>query len=434
MTHHLEQNTQRMRIPRGNGQEPEPQPIPQAQPDEIQDIYVLILREREEDEQEPLQVVESTLIPSQQLSLFPAYVICCLYLLLVVGVLAFQVYCLLNPLEATVTILTRAQQVSMRGTFPLGRLLPLVTFSQAQTVPATGTGHQDARSASGTLTFYNGQFQVVTIPAGTVLGGIRGIPVVTDQQAVVPAGNPPSYGQVSVPAHAEASGVSGNIEVYDINHACCATSLLVANTTAFTGGQDEREFATVASQDIARVATLLIPAVARSITGALQGQDKPAEQVVLLPCRPVVSSDGQVGQEASKVTVTVSETCRAVDYNSRQLTVQATALLSTLARQQLGSGYSAFGAVHVAVKQAIIAQRSTVVLSFTASGTWVYGLSQHIQAQIIRLLVGKTTRQAERNLSTLGGVERASIRFSGFGDESRLPRQSHLLNLVFLVA
>ena len=55
----------------------------------------------------------------------------------------------------------------------------------------------------------------------------------TGQDATIPAGNPPSYGQVTVAAHAIQSGSRGNIAAYDINEACCALSVLAKNTEPF---------------------------------------------------------------------------------------------------------------------------------------------------------------------------------------------------------
>jgi hypothetical protein len=52
------------------------------------------------------------------------------------------------PPTVTVTIMPTSQTLSLTGTFQLGRLLQPITISQSQTVPTTGKGHQDARSAS----------------------------------------------------------------------------------------------------------------------------------------------------------------------------------------------------------------------------------------------------------------------------------------------
>src|SRR5207248_10256245 len=150
----------------------------------------------------------------------------------------------MNPPIATVTIIPKSQQVTLNGTLQLGRVLPPLTISQSQTTATTGKGHQPAERASGYITFYNGQFQSITIAAGTILTGSSGVQVITDQDAIIPAGNPPCYGQVSVSAHVIIPGSKGNISAYDINQACCATSVLAKNINAFYGGQDERTYTT----------------------------------------------------------------------------------------------------------------------------------------------------------------------------------------------
>jgi hypothetical protein len=426
-----EQHNQEQDLPGTSEQEPEPETNTQT-PDEIQDVYVLILRVREVEE-EPAQVVESTLVPPQQPSMLPAYAISCCYLLLVVCSLAFQLFWLFNPPFVTVTIIPKTQTVTLTGTLQLGRLLQAITISQSQTTATTGKGHQDARSATGYLTFYNGQFTSQTIAAGTTLTGTDGIQVVTDQDAEIPTANPPNLGQTTVHAHVTQPGGKGNIAAFDINTLCCLTAVKAVNTQPFTGGQDERDFQTVAKRDIDTTATPLKTAVTQSLNGAFQGQLKPDEHLQLLPCTPNVTSDHQIGQETTQVNVTVLETCRAVAYPSQEVAEQATVLLSTQAQQHMGTGYSLFGAVHVSVQGATVSRRSNVFMSFSASGTWVYGLSQPAQQRIKHLLAGKTTQAAVQLLATLPGVEQAAIRFTGFGDEARLPKQSSLIHLVFVV-
>ena len=259
-----------------------------------------------------------------------------------------------TPPIATVTIIPKSQTVTLSGTLQLGRLLSPLTLSQSQTVPTTGKGLQIAKQAQGYITFYNGQFQSVSVAAGTILTGASGIQVVTDQDATIPAANPPIFGQVTVSAHALNPGVRGNISAYDINEACCAVSVLVKNTQPFSGGQDERTFQTVAKSDIDNTAIPLKNTLAQSISGAFQGQLKPDEQLSIFPCSPTISSDHQPGQEAALVKVTVSQACSAVVYNSQTLAKKATTLLSHQAIQKMGTGYSFIGTVQVSIKQATI--------------------------------------------------------------------------------
>jgi len=285
------------------------------------------------------------------------------------------------------------------------------------------------------VTFYNGQFQSIFLAAGTVLTGASGVQILTDQDATIPAGNPPSYGQVSVSAYAMSPGLRGNIPAYDINQACCATSVLVKNLQPFTGGQNERDFTTVSQQDIHKISTPLKAAVTQSMHGALQGQLKPDEQLQLLSCTSTVSSDHQIGAEATQVKATLSQTCSAVAYSSQELATKATAFLSTQALQKTGAGYSLFGTVHISVKQASINHTTTplVFLSFSASGTWMYGLSHAAQKQIKHLIAGKTTQETLQMLTTLPGIEQVSIQFTGFGNATRLPKTTGYIHIILIV-
>src|SRR5256885_1086719 len=130
---------------------------------------------------------------------------------------------------ATITIIPQQQALTTTATCPIGRgpwdvqgrVLPALTLSQSQTVQATGKGHQDARAATGTLTFFNGQLQSVTIRAGSTFTGGNGVQIVTDETATIaaadPTTNPPTFGQVPVSAHVVQPGTSGNIPAYAIN-------------------------------------------------------------------------------------------------------------------------------------------------------------------------------------------------------------------------
>src|SRR5260370_35371702 len=91
----------------------------------------------------------------------------------------FQFYMLFNPLTVSVTLAARSQQVSLTGTLQLGRVLNPITLSQSQTVPTTGHGHQDAKQATGYITFYNGQLTSVFIPAATTLTGNNRVHIIT---------------------------------------------------------------------------------------------------------------------------------------------------------------------------------------------------------------------------------------------------------------
>src|SRR5260370_4944081 len=129
------------------------------------------------------------------------------------------------------------------------RTLAPVTLTRSVSTSTTGHGHQDARAATGAVTFYNGQNTPQSIPAGTVLTGQDGVKITTDQPTLVPAANLPTVGVVTIVASAIQVGSKGNIAPYDINFALTSV-LTVKNQTSFTNGQDARDFRAVAQTDV----------------------------------------------------------------------------------------------------------------------------------------------------------------------------------------
>ncbi len=425
--------------------EPEPEPpIPDTQ-EPIQDVYIrYVFIEREEEEDEG-NIIDSTLTepdtnvpytpPIQPLtkkqardekkSLQVGLCMMSLLLFLCLASIAFQVNLILNPPIATIILIPKSQTMSLTATVQLGRILPPTTLTQEKTVPTTGKGHQDAKAATGTVTFYNGSNTPQTVPAGTVFTGNDGIQVATDRDATIPAANLPVVGQATVPAHALTANAKGNIQAYDINLAV-SSDLTVKNLANFSGGQDARDFQTVTKQDIANAAAPLKTTLAQSMQGALTGQTKSGEALVTPTCTPTITTDHQVGDEATQVKVTVSETCSGIAYNTQELTTKATQLLTTQASKKLGTGYSLLGDVQVTTTTATVtASRPTI--AFTCNGVWVYALSNQAQEHIKDLIKGKTTQDALHLLQSLPGIERVS---TSWDVNTKLPKDLSYIHLL----
>src|SRR5260221_9539626 len=108
------------------------------------------------------------------------------------------------------------------------RLLYAASSALPKTVNASGVGHTPATIATGTLIFYNSSPSPVTIPAGTVFTDASGVEIVTARAASLPAGNPPTVAQTTVPAHSVYPGASGNIPAFAFNNVpCCANGVFV---------------------------------------------------------------------------------------------------------------------------------------------------------------------------------------------------------------
>ena len=363
-------------------------------------------------ELEPLERPETPTPPKQKpyWLLIPFAIVLCLLYLAVSVLLP-----LLTP-SATVTIIPVERTITTTTAIHVhGRLLPAFTLSQSQTAPATGKRHQNATQAHGTITFYNGQLSEVTITAGTVLTGSDGTQVVTDQAVVIPAGNPPIYGQVSVSAYAVLAGQQGNIQAFAINTACCATSIVAKNTTAFTGGGAARDYIVVTRGDINNAVTSLLLTLSQSAHAALQAQLHPGEALIPTSCTPHVSTDHKAGEEAREVRVTVSLTCTGIAYDAHSVYAEALQLLPSQATTALGANYSPIGGIQVAIIHATETSqaRGIVTLTVNIEATFVYQIGPGEKRQLVKLIAGKTKQQAQALLSKAPGIEGAVITTSG---------------------
>ncbi len=366
--------------------------------------------------------------PKQRESLSVLHGVLIVLLFLLLDSASTMLTALMTP-TAIITVIPHVQSITLQSSIQVGKLLAPITLSESQTVPTTGHGHQNAASATGSLTVYNGLFTTQFIAQGTVFTGSDGVSIVTTQPAYIPAGNPTTgYGEVTVTAQAVQQGKAGNIAAGAID-TTINNGLLVKNSQ-FSGGQDERNFQVVTQTDRDTAAAALQAKVSASMTVALQQQLTAAEQVQHLPCTPTITTDHPLGSEAAQLHVTVFATCTAIAYNTKELTTQATRLLATQAVKTVGTGYALSGNIHVTVTKATV-HHQTGMLSFRAQGSYVYQLTENWQHQMKTLLAGKPRSLALRVLATLPGIRQVSI--SGIPDNQQLPDPDHIQLLIVLV-
>src|SRR5450755_983649 len=336
---------------------------------------------------------------------------------------------LLQP-TATVTILPSGSTVATTASVQVaGRALSSVTLTQARTVRATGTGHQDAQAASGAVTFYNGYTEVQAIPAGTFLQAASGVQVVTGQAASVPPAVPPMQGQVTVTAYAIQAGTTGNIPAYSIYGACCRAYILVQNTASFTGGREARTFHMVTQSDLDNAIHPLKTAITQSANAAFQAQLQPGEAFAPPDCAITSASDPKAGKEGTQASVTVTAACNAEAYPVQAVQAQAAQGLTIAARQQLGSGYVLTGDPHVTVTGAS-ANGSLLRLTLRVQGTMAYQFGQE-QLQAMRSrIAGMDKTQAAAWLARQKGVKAVSIEVSGIG--ASLPQETNAIRCTLL--
>jgi hypothetical protein len=313
---------------------------------------------------------------------------------------------------ATVTIIPLSRVLVTVTTLSLqGRPLGPLTLAQTATVPATGHQHQDAKLARGAITFFNGLLTAQTIAAGTVLTGSSGVQVVTERAAFIPAGNPPVYGEATVPAHALLPGPQGNLRAGAIHLACCAPSVVADNLDAFTGGQEARDETVVARADLDRAVTTLKTSLDRAERAALQSQVNGEEALVNPPCQTHLTSDHHAGDAATSLQVTVTAIRRGLASARNAVEEAAQQALTHQAARQLERGYTLSGAVQVTILQARLTDqaRGMATVWMQAEATYTYQLSPQEVRYIRHLIVGTSRREALSDLLQLPGIQSATV-------------------------
>ena len=359
-------------------------PLADTQDDDPEEIFLRAVAE-----------IDTQPLPAQQQEV--CWPLVFLTLVFFFSFLGGSIIALLTYPTVTIAVVPVTKQVSL--TTPLAlptRALAPVTLTRSLTATTTGKGHQDARSAAGVLTFYNGQATAQSIPGGTVLTGSDGVKVATDQAITIPPGTPPTYGQASVIAHALVPGSVGNIAAGDIN-TTIALAVFVKNS-AFAGGQNQRDYPAVSQYDQDQLTVRLRDALAQAIPQAFPLAL--GEQVFPTDCTFKVSPNHQIGAEATALTITAGETCTGIAYNSQQLTQRATALFTQQATP--GTHYQLVGEVQVRVI-------GVSPLTVSCRGLWAYALPQDYEQFLAEKIAGDSPQQAQQYLLQTGFLTRATV-------------------------
>lgn len=301
-------------------------------------------------DEEPMETLHLYVVPEDQLPPKRDYlamftVIFCFIVL--IGILALSILAPSPDHEVSFSLVIQGYALA-----PVTRIINVAAI-------ATGKQYVPATTATGTITFYNGALYAQMIPFGTVLKGADGIEVVTDEQAVIPPAaqtTPPTYGQVSVVAHALLSGEGGNIQAGDINEACCVTSVIAQNTL-FRGGRDAYTYTYLSGQDVKNATEELLPTLRSQTLSTLPTPH-------LNPtCTTVTTSTPSVGKETVNAVLRVTETCKAVSY-----TVSSVKDAISLYRKHFGTGtlthvqFSIVGVKEVVITLFVTAQWNPIIV------------------------------------------------------------------------
>ena len=362
---------------------------------------------REDDEDDPEQIfiravaeIETQPLPGRKRtgSVIIADVLQTVFCVSLIGIGLFGIIwqCITYP-HTLVVLYTRAIPAHVTTTLDLQtRTVAPITLTRSATTATSGTGHQDARAATGQVNFYNGSYVSQTIHAGTVFTGRNGVQVELLQTVTIPAASPPQFGETNVTAQAVHVGAGGNIAPYDITLAL-SNFLTVKNPAAFTGGRDARTYRAVAAQDLTTLTTTVNATLTQAFTTAFSLQ--PGEAALPTNCHVMTSANHQVGEEAQSVTFTASKTCLAVAYKQDELTRAA---IATFTKTRPGATYHIVGSIQTHLL-------SVSPLTVSLNGKWAYTFSQDYKQLLAQGIQGESPAKARASLLKTGIISYASV-------------------------
>ncbi len=316
--------------------------------------------------------------------------------LVVFSLLATAILNVINQPVVTVTLLPLHKLTQMTATLPIQtRTVAPATIMRTLTAPTTGKGHQDARQASGSVTFYNGLFTSQSIPIGTVFTGADGVKVATDTAATIPPNNPPMDGQATISAHAVNIGAAGNIQAGDID-TTISNGVLVKNSQ-FSGGSDARNYKAVAKRDIDALTSTVQQQLTKDMPQAFVLRS--GEAVYPTHCILNVTPSHQPGDEAQTVTINASQTCAGVAYDEAMLERIAPRVFNA---SRPGSQFERVGSVQTTIVH---------VTPFTVrlTGLWEYAITPDDEQYLAEQIQGDTPQQARASLFKTGLVSQVTM-------------------------
>ena len=296
------------------------------------------------------------------------------------------------------------------------------------TVPATNLVLIPGRSASGTLTFHKTQNPcnvANVIPAGAVFTDSHGISVVTDHVAILGASC-----TAIVPAHAVKIGLTGDIGAHDMKQTY-HTTIIVDNPASFVGGQFDQSYTTVQQSDIDHAASNLSVRLKQETLNVLRMQLQTNEQFVSSPlCKSKVTSDHQVNDAATNLTVTVTVTCTAEFYNSQEIISRSEQMLNERAQAFFGTNYALTGDIKAEITHVATDVKQGTLITVVTSGLWTYQFSSARADHLARLITGKDKQDAQSVLSNQKGVQSVSINISN--NDNTMSSNANSINIAYV--
>jgi FlaG/FlaF family flagellin (archaellin) len=158
------------------------------------------------------------------------------------------------------------------------------------------------------------------------------------------------------------------------------------------------------------------------------------EALIAPTCVLKTATDHNIGEEASQVQVSLSETCQAGAYNTNDLQQMVSHLVSQEAQQRYGTGYTLAGDINVNLQNTVLTMTNNqqiATMNVNAVSQWVYQFGKRQQQQISNHIAGKGRGEALHMLSRTEGIQQATVALAG-GYNDTLPSDAGRIQIVIV--
>lgn len=315
-----------------------------------------------------------------------------------------------------------------------GRTLAASSQQLVQTVAATGQGHHDAVSATGTIVV--SQINLTSSTGNDMLnlsiGDNNGITANADESVHIYTG-----ATVSIPCHATPAGSAGNIAAHDmdgpiqiIDHLTRAVigTAYISNPQPFTGGVDARDYTYVQQSDIDKAANGLVAQLTPETKAKVKQQVKKGEMIDHDPsCSQSISSDHHAQDEAASVTVKVNVRCNALAFPDHALQDAAQKAYTKDGNTQFGNGYGVVGSMVVSKPEFM--SNSSDSFSVTVDGIWSFQYTSQSQQDLKKSIAGKPSNDALQVLKSRKDIQSVTLTTNG-GFGTAVPTAADKIKLI----
>ncbi|MEZ4529710.1 MAG: hypothetical protein R2855_01660 [Thermomicrobiales bacterium] len=303
------------------------------------------------------------------------------------------------------------------------------TLSRSATVPATGQTIIPDEAASGEVVLRNPTDAIVTIEKGTQFAGFSGVSYSFSETVEVPASANGEPGEVTAHIEASEGGEAGNAATGMLTGQL-PNGVYYSNRLSEIAGGTQKTITTISQQDLDQLKAEIDNELLALATTTVLDQG-----LLLVPSTVQPISDagtatpdaggyafsGQVGDEASDVSVDATITFSATAYDPTALTDQAIPLLQ--AEVPAGSSFDP-NSVKVNTPAETGNVNGVISLLATVTGDAVPVLDESAKSALASQLAGNSQSENDQILSGLDYVESYTVTYAPTWLPERVPGSS----------